>query len=107
MRILLITLHHPQFALERYICDILYKCDSVCALMVNVAPHVSSPSVRVFSCGALISQETTLSQLVIQIMAETECQYVPLYWNDPFLLFVFVYLLLTYLLQGAESLLRS
>jgi hypothetical protein len=47
-------------------------------LLVNIVPHVSSPFVRVFSCGALIGQETTLSHLVVQIMAEIECQYIQL-----------------------------
>jgi len=60
-------------------------------LLVNTVPHVSSPLVRVFSCGALIGQETTLSHLVVQIMPETECQYIQLYYNDPFLFFVFMY----------------
>jgi len=48
-------------------------------LLVNIVPHVSSPLVRVFSCGALVGQETILSHLVVQIMAETECHYIQLY----------------------------
>jgi len=48
-------------------------------LLVDIVPRVSSPLGRVFSCTALIGQETTLSHLVIQVMAEIECQYIQLY----------------------------
>jgi len=37
------------------------------------------------------SRNYLISHLVIQIMAETECQYIQLYQNDPFLLFVSMY----------------
>jgi hypothetical protein len=52
--------HHPGFALGRYIRDLLYKYENVRAIPGNTVPHVSLPSVRVFSCGAVIGQETTL-----------------------------------------------
>jgi hypothetical protein len=39
-------------------------------LLVSVVPNVSLPLVKIFSCVALIGQETALSYLVIHIMAE-------------------------------------
>lgn len=55
-------------------------CMKMCVhLLVNIVPHVSLPLVRIFSCGALIGQETALSHLIVQIMAEIEYQYIHLH----------------------------
>jgi len=48
-------------------------------MKMRVCLLVSLSLVRVFLFGALIGQETTLSHLFIQIMAQIECQHIQLY----------------------------